>query len=239
MTFYDAYDKIILVMKVKKVVKIFLCMSLLFVLCSCDNANEDELNYTTSEVDGKTIYTIKTKKFVTSDKETDLVMIDVRDYGIMVAELYPDKAPITVENFKNLVSINFYSGLTFHRVVKDFVIQTGDPKGDGSGGSDQTIKGEFEANGVENDISHVRGVLSMARKGSDPETSETLNSASSQFYIVQEDATYLDGNYAGFGKLVSGYDVLDKIASVQTNMNDKPIDEVVIKNVRFVEYYEE
>ena len=123
--------------------------------------------------------------------------------------------------------------------MKNFVIQTGDPQGNGIGGSDKTIKGEFEANGVKNDISHVRGVLSMARKkGSNPETSETFNSASSQFYIVQDDATYLDGKYAGFGKLVSGYDVLDKIASVETNMNDKPINDVVIKNVRFVEYYE-
>ena len=239
MTFYNAYDKIILVMKVKKVIKIFLCMSLLFILSSCGNKEEENLNYTTSEVDGKTIYTIKTKKYVSSDKETNLVMIDVRDYGIMVAELYPDKAPITVENFKNLVSKNFYSGLIFHRVMKNFVIQTGDPQGNGIGGSDKTIKGEFEANGVKNDISHVRGVLSMARKkGSNPETSETFNSASSQFYIVQDDATYLDGKYAGFGKHVSGYDVLDKIASVETNMNDKPINDVVIKNVRFVEYYE-
>ena len=239
MTFYNAYDKIILVMKVKKVIKIFLCMSLLFILSSCGNKEEENLNYTTSEVDCKTIYTIKTKKYVSSDKETNLVMIDVRDYGIMVAELYPDKAPITVENFKNLVSKNFYSGLIFHRVMKNFVIQTGDPQGNGIGGSDKTIKGEFEANGVKNDISHVRGVLSMARKkGSNPETSETFNSASSQFYIVQDDATYLDGKYAGFGKLVSGYDVLDKIASVETNMNDKPINDVVIKNVRFVEYYE-
>lgn len=238
MTFYNAYDKIILVMKVKKVIKIFLCMSLLFILSSCGNKEEENLNYTTSEVDGKTIYTIKTKKYVSSDKETNLVMIDVRDYGIMVAELYPDKAPITVENFKNLVSKNFYSGLIFHRVMKNFVIQTGDPQGNGIGGSDKTIKGEFEANGVKNDISHVRGVLSMARKGSNPETSETFNSASSQFYIVQDDATYLDGKYAGFGKLVSGYDVLDKIASVETNMNDKPINDVLIKNVRFVEYYE-
>lgn len=164
MTFYNAYDKIILVMKVKKVIKIFLCMSLLFILSSCGNKEEENLNYTTSEVDGKTIYTIKTKKYVSSDKETNLVMIDVRDYGIMVAELYPDKAPITVENFKNLVSKNFYSGLIFHRVMKNFVIQTGDPQGNGIGGSDKTIKGEFEANGVKNDISHVRGVLSMARK---------------------------------------------------------------------------
>lgn len=209
----------------------------MFILCSCDK-NEEELNYTTSEIDGKTVYTIKTKVYVASSEETNLVMINVKNYGIMVAELYPDKAPITVENFKKLVSKNFYSGLIFHRVINGFVIQTGDPNGDGSGGSDETIKGEFESNGVKNDISHVRGVLSMARRGSNPETEATLNSASSQFYIVQEDATYLDGNYAGFGKLVSGYNVLDKIASVKTNMNDKPIDDIEIINVSFVKYYE-
>ena len=214
-----------------------LCLGLMFILCSCDK-NEEELNYTTSEVDGKTVYTIKTKVYVASSEETNLVMINVKNYGIMVAELYPDKAPITVENFKKLVSKNFYSGLIFHRVINGFVIQTGDPNGDGSGGSDETIKGEFESNGVKNDISHVRGVLSMARRGSNPETEATLNSASSQFYIVQEDATYLDGNYAGFGKLVSGYNVLDKIASVKTNMNDKPIDDIEIINVSFVKYYE-
>ena len=222
----------------KKLIKIMLCLGLMFILCSCDK-NEEELNYTTSEVDGKTVYTIKTKVYVASSEETNLVMINVKNYGIMVAELYPDKAPITVENFKKLVSKNFYSGLIFHRVINGFVIQTGDPNGDGSGGSDETIKGEFESNGVKNDISHVRGVLSMARRGSDPETDETLNSASSQFYIVQDDATYLDGNYAGFGKLVSGYDVLDRIASVKTNMNDKPLTDIVIENVRFVKYYEE
>lgn len=214
-----------------------LCLGLMFILCSC-NKDEEELNYTTSEIDGKTVYTIKTKLYVASSEETNLVMINVKDYGIMVAELYPDKAPITVENFKELVSKNFYSGLIFHRVINGFVIQTGDPNADGSGGSDETIRGEFEANGVKNDISHVRGILSMARRGSDPETEATLNSASSQFFIVQDDATYLDGNYAGFGKLVSGYNVLDKIASVKTNMNDKPIDDIEIINVSFVKYYE-
>lgn len=210
----------------------------MFILCSCGN-EEVELNYTTKKVGDETVYTIKTKKYVVSDEATNLVMINVKDYGIMVAELYPDKAPITVENFKNLISSNFYSGLIFHRVINGFVIQTGDPNGNGSGGSDETIKGEFETNGVKNDISHVRGVLSMARRGGDPETDDTLNSASSQFYIVQDDATYLDGKYAGFGKLVSGYDVLDRIASVKTNMNDKPLTDIVIENVRFVKYYEE
>ena len=237
MTINVMCDIIDLVMKVKKFIKIIICVNLIFILCSC-GSDEVELNYTTKKVGDETIYTIKTKKYVTSDEATDLVMINVKDYGIMVAELYPDKAPITVENFKKLVSKNFYSGLTFHRVINGFVIQTGDPNGDGTGGSEKTIKGEFEANGIKNNISHVRGVLSMARRGSNPETEATLNSASSQFYIVQEDATYLDGNYAGFGKLVSGYNVLDKIASVKTNMNDKPIDDIEIINVSFVKYYE-
>lgn len=214
-------------------------MSLIFILCSCSDSSSNELNYTTSKVGDDTVYSIKTKKYVVSDKETDMVMINVKDYGIMVAELYPDVAPITVSNFKNLVSSNFYNGLIFHRVIKGFVIQTGDPNGNGSGGSDKTIKGEFESNGVKNNISHVRGVLSMARRGSDPETEETLNSASSQFFIVQDEATYLDGNYAGFGQLISGLDVLDKIADVETNMNDKPINDVVIENIKFVKFYEE
>ena len=226
------------VKKMKKFIKMVICISLIFILCSCDS-DEVELNYTTKKVGDKTVYTIKTKLYVASSEETNLVMINVKDYGIMVAELYPDKAPITVENFKKLVNKNFYSGLIFHRVINGFVIQTGDPNGDGTGGSDETIKGEFKANGIKNNISHVRGVLSMARRGSNPETEATLNSASSQFYIVQEDATYLDGNYAGFGKLVSGYNVLDKIASVKTNMNDKPLTDIVIENVRFVKYYEE
>lgn len=227
-----------LVMKVKKIIKMMLCLGLMFILCSCGN-EEVELNYTTKKVGDETVYTIKTKKYVVSDEATNLVMINVKDYGIMVAELYPNKAPITVENFKNLISSNFYSGLIFHRVINGFVIQTGDPNGNGTGGSEETIKGEFKANGIKNDISHVRGVLSMARRGSDPETEETLNSASSQFYIVQNNATYLDGKYAGFGKLVSGYDVLDRIASVETNMNDKPLTDIVIENIKFVKYYEE
>lgn len=145
-----------LVMKVKKFIKIIICMSLMFILCSCGN-EEVELNYTTKKVGDETVYTIKTKKYVVSDEATNLVMINVKDYGIMVAELYPDKAPITVENFKNLISSNFYSGLIFHRVINGFVIQTGDPNGNGTGGSEETIKGEFEANGVKNDISHEEG----------------------------------------------------------------------------------
>ncbi len=135
---------------------------------------------------------------------TYYVQIDVKDYGSITAELYADKAPITVANFLKLVDEKFYDGLTFHRIIEGFMIQGGDPNGNGTGGSEVKIKGEFKANGVENDLSHVRGVLSMAR-------SNAYNSASSQFFIMHADALYLDGQYAAFGKVLSGMDVVDAI----------------------------
>ena len=115
------------------------------------------------------------------------------------------------------------------------LVMTGDPTGTGTGGSEETIKGEFKINGVDNTLSHTRGVVSMARRGSTPETKETLNSASSQFFIVQKDSTYLDGNYAAFGKVFAGMDAVDKIAKVETDKNDKPIKEQKIKSIRFIE----
>ena len=139
------------------------------------------------------------------------VLIKVKDMGNITVELDADTAPITVTNFLNLVDKKFYDGLTFHRIIEKFMIQTGDPTATGSGGSDEKIKGEFRNNGVENDISHKRGVLSMARVVLDEETSESLNSASSQFFIVQKDSTYLDGQYAGFGHVTEGMDVVDNI----------------------------
>lgn len=152
----------------------------------------------------------------------------------MIAQLYPEIAPITVKNFKKLVSEKFYDGLIFHRVIKDFMIQGGDPLGTGAGGSDEEIKGEFAINGVENNLSHTRGVLSMARRGSNPETEETMNSASSQFFIMHADYTGLDGSYAAFGKVLNGLDIVDKIATTQTDSNDKPITDQVITSIRFV-----
>lgn len=130
--------------------------------------------------------------------------IVVKDYGTMEVELDADVAPITVTNFVNLAKSGFYDGLTFHRIVNGFMIQGGDPKGNGTGGSDETIKGEFKSNGVENSISHTRGVISMARS-SDPD------SASSQFFIMQADGTYLDGEYAAFGEVTEGIEVVDDI----------------------------
>lgn len=216
----------------RKFLKYVLTLSFLFMLCSCG------LNYETEEKDGKTVYKIE-NKYVESDKETNLIKIDVKDKGIIIAELYPDVAPITVENFKKLVSEKFYDGLIFHRIIKDFMVQTGDPLGTGIGGSEETIKGEFSENGVENNLSHVRGVLSMARRGSDPETEETMNSASSQFFIVQKDSTYLDGKYAAFGKVIEGIEVVDSLANSQTDDNDKPLNDKIINSIRFVSLLEE
>lgn len=133
------------------------------------------------------------------------VEIIIKDYGTIKVELDRKNAPITVENFLNLVEDKFYDNLTFHRIIKGFMIQGGDPKGNGTGGSKKTIKGEFSANGIDNKLSHVRGVISMAR-------SEEYDSASSQFFIMHEDNLGLDGNYAAFGKVISGMEVVDKIA---------------------------
>lgn len=143
-------------------------------------------------------------EFNYTGKKTGIV-IDVKDFGKIEADLYDELAPITVENIKSLINEKFYDGLTFHRIIKGFMIQGGDPKGDGTGGAPDKIKGEFAQNGVENNLSHTRGVLSMAR-------SNMPDSASSQFFIVHEDSTYLDGQYAAFGKVTKGMEVVDKIA---------------------------
>lgn len=134
------------------------------------------------------------------------VAITVRDYGTITVELDADAAPITVQNFLDLAGSGFYDGLTFHRIMEGFMIQGGDPEGTGMGGSDKTIKGEFSANGVENPLSHTRGAVSMAR-------SSAMDSASSQFFIVQKDSTFLDGQYACFGYVTDGMDVVDAIAA--------------------------
>ena len=157
-----------------------------------------------------------------------MVEITMRDGGVIKLELYPDIAPITVENFTKLAGEGFYDGLIFHRVINGFMIQGGDPEGTGMGGSGTNIKGEFAVNGVANNISHVRGVISMAR-------SRSYNSASSQFFIVHKDATYLDGQYAAFGRVVEGMDVVDTIAEVPTNGNDRPLTEQVIETIRVIE----
>ena len=153
-----------------------------------------------------------------------IVTITMEDGGEMKLELYPDIAPNTVRNFVNLVQKGFYNGLIFHRVISGFMIQGGDPDGRGSGGPGYSIPGEFRSNGFKNDLKHTTGVLSMAR-------SMHPDSAGSQFFIMHRDAPHLDGKYAAFGKLISGEDVLERIATTKTGWGDKPVVPQVMKTV--------
>ena len=157
-----------------------------------------------------------------------MIKLDIKGYGSMMIELDPVAAPKTVANFEALVEKGFFDGLTFHRIIKGFMIQGGDPSGNGTGGCKPEIYGEFASNGwTQNTISHKRGVISMART-SDP------NSASCQFFIVHEDSEFLDGNYAAFGHVTEGLEVLDAVASVATYPNDMPCKKVVIKKMSIV-----
>lgn len=153
-----------------------------------------------------------------------MIVIEMESGKKIKLELYPEIAPITCENFENLVKQGFYNGLTFHRVISGFMIQGGDPEGTGMGGSGANIKGEFAANGVKNDLKHTRGVISMAR-------SMMPDSASSQFFIMHKDAPHLDGSYAAFGKVVNGIEVVDEIAETEVDWNDKPTKPQIMKSV--------
>lgn len=153
-----------------------------------------------------------------------IVTFEMENGDIIKAELYPEIAPNTVNNFISLINQGFYDGLIFHRVIKGFMIQGGDPEGTGMGGPGYGIKGEFASNGFKNDLAHEAGVLSMAR-------SMMPNSAGSQFFIMHKDSPHLDGDYAAFGKVTEGMDVVDKIAETKTDRSDRPVDEVKIKKV--------
>ncbi len=177
----------------KKILSLLVGISLLLVLVACgDKTVANNANVEKAVVEGEN--TVAAPK----------VEIAIKDYGVIQVELDEKAAPITVENFLKLVNDGFYNGLTFHRIIPGFMIQGGDPNGDGTGGSANTIKGEFASNGVQNDIKHVRGVISMAR-AMDP------NSASSQFFIMHADAPHLDGDYAAFGHVISGIEVVDAV----------------------------
>ncbi len=154
------------------------------------------------------------------------IVITMKDGGVIKAELYPNIAPITVTNFIKLVEENFYDGLIFHRVIEGFMIQGGGYDIEGNQKEAESIKGEFDANGVRNSLLHTRGVLSMAR-------TSFPNSASSQFFIMHKDAPHLDGKYAAFGKVTDGMDVVDRIAKTKTNFMDAPIEPQVIESIRF------
>ena len=156
--------------------------------------------------------------------QNPIVTFTMENGDVMKAELYPDVAPNTVNNFISLINKGFYNGVGFHRIIKGFMIQGGDPEGSGMGGPGYSIKGEFNYNGVENNLKHSRGVLSMAR-------AQHPDSAGSQFFIMHADAPHLDGQYAAFGKLVEGEDVLDSIASIDTDWSDRPRTPQVMKTV--------
>ena len=205
-------------------------------LSACGSSKSDTTSETKATKAPKATETAEATKKPES-KTTDTkgkhhAKIKVKDYGTIEVEVDGDTAPITVANFIKLVNEKFYDGLTFHRIMSGFMIQGGDPLGNGTGGSDETIKGEFSSNGVENNISHKRGVISMARS-SDPD------SASSQFFIMHQDSTYLDGEYAAFGKVTKGMKVVDKICEDATptdgNGTIEKADQPVIESIRMVD----
>ena len=161
----------------------------------------------------------------TPPKELPVAIMVVKDFGKVEIELYPHIAPNTVNNFISLANSGFYDGLTFHRVIKDFMVQGGDPEGSGMGGPGYKIKGEFSKNKFQNDLKHTEGIISMAR-------SQNKNSAGSQFFIVTKNASHLDGKYASFGKVINGMDIVHDIENVQTGANNKPINNVIIESIK-------
>ena len=184
----------------------------------------------------------KQETFDVTTKEKVNVQLLLDDGRIMEFELYPKIAPITVQNFVDLATAGFYDGLTFHRIISGFVVQGGDPNGDGTGGSGTKIKGEFSENGVENTLSHTKGVISMARQSSltgetADEVDTLMDSATSQFFIVLDNSakSSLDGKYASFGKMTKGFDVLEQLGSVATDSNDKPLEKITINSIRVVD----
>ena len=191
---------------------LMLCLSAV-ALTACGNKNEQTSSKNEQTTAAQTTQKATEAEVDASALEGTKAVIDVKDYGKITVELYPNYAPKTVANFVKLAESGFYDGLTFHRIMEGFMIQGGDPKGNGTGGSDENIVGEFSANGfTQNTLSHTRGVISMAR-------SSDMNSASSQFFIVHKDSTFLDGQYAAFGEVTDGMDVVDKIAT-----DAKPVD---------------
>lgn len=198
---------------IKKGVILVGISAMLIGLVGCTNSTSNQNNTEESVVT------------IESTGELPIATIKVKDFGTIKAELYPDKAPNTVNNFISLANSGFYDGLIFHRVIKDFMNQGGDPDGIGTGGPGYSIKGEFSSNGyTNNDLKHTAGVLSMAR-------SNNPDSAGSQFFIMAKEASHLDGDYAAFGKVTEGMDVVEAINSVETDENYKPLKDVVIESI--------
>ncbi len=190
-----------IIISVLVVILIILAISVYFITKKGTNSNEKQNVQENAQAEQKEVNKEEKSMYSSGKHHAQIV---IKNYGTISLELDADMAPITVENFANLVNKGFYDGLTFHRIISGFMIQGGDPEGNGLGGSDKEIKGEFSANGVKNTISHTRGVISMAR-------AQSYNSASSQFFIMHKDAPYLDGSYAAFGHVTEGIEIVDKI----------------------------
>lgn len=193
--------------------------------CNKEETKKDDVKSTNEEKEGETNFN------PVNFEGTHQIEIEIENYGTIRVDLDENNAPITVKNFIKLVEDGFYDGLTFHRIISGFMMQGGDPTGTGMGGSDETIKGEFAQNGVDNKLSHTRGAISMAR-------SNDVNSARSQFFIVHEDSTFLDGSYAAFGYVTDGMDVVDKICT-ETPVQDKngtvkKEDQPIIKSIKVI-----
>lgn len=198
----------------KRYISLFLAALMIFgvfVLAGCTPTEPDSNDESASDFEYKT--------------DNPVATINVKDFGKITVELYYDKAPNTVKNFISLANKGFYNGLTFHRVISGFMIQGGCPEGTGTGDPGYSIAGEFDVNGFKNDIAHTRGVISMAR------ASYSYDTAGSQFFIMHQDSPHLDGQYAAFGMVLDGIDVVDKIANVATDYNDKPVTDVIIESV--------
>jgi len=202
------------------IILIFLFLTIVVIGCGTQNEEQAEQQDTNIETETET----EENNDNLSKEENPVVTITMENDEQIVIELYPDIAPNTVNNFISLIEDGFYDGLTFHRVIPDFMIQGGDPDGVGTGGPGYSIQGEFSSNGFTNDLKHTRGVISMAR-------SQNPDSAGSQFFIMVKDSPHLDGDYAGFGEVTEGMDTVDEIVSVDRDDNDKPVEEQVMKKV--------
>lgn len=221
----------------KKLLCFMMVAAMMLATAACgdkkDSTNSATSNEATTQTETKQDTVSKQEEDTMSEYPFELITtkepipatIEIEGYGTVKLELYPDIAPISVSNFQHLANSGYYDGLTFHRIIEGFMIQGGCPLGNGTGGPGYHIKGEFIQNGVPNSLSHTKGVISMAR-------SSMPDSAGSQFFIMHEDAPYLDGQYAAFGKVISGQEVVDAVATVETNVGDAPINPVVIQSVK-------
>jgi peptidyl-prolyl cis-trans isomerase B (cyclophilin B) len=197
--------------KTKKIISLIMAITLCLALTACTGSNKSSDSGSSKTVDY-------------SNDTNPVAEIVMSDGSVIKVELYPEAAPNTVNNFIYLANSGFYDGLTFHRIIPGFMIQGGDPKGDGTGGPGYSIAGEFKGNGFENNLKHTRGVISMAR-------AQSYDSAGSQFFIMLADATSLDGQYAAFGKVTEGIEVVDKIVGAERDSNDKPLESIVMRKV--------